>query len=405
MIMHGSAGCRPAHQHLAVIGAGPFGLALASRLHAAHADFTLFGKVMSSWREHVPKGTCLLSDRWDLSFSRDGLDMTAYEKARGAPITLPIPAEEFAAYGVWFQQTACLSPDERTVIHVAKTEGGFAIRVEDGDEIAVAYIVVAIGMKPFAFRPPEFTDLASELVSHTADLHDLSRFQGKKVAVIGCGQSALECAALLAENDAEVEVIARSRSLRWLAAGHAGSLPRRPAGITAGLDAPRALWGRLYHPDVYMRLPSFARDFLLKRMLRPAASVSLKARLGPVRFTLSRGVTAARVKDDRVELHLDDQTIRIIDHVVLGTGYKVDVNAIPFLAPELRREIRTRNGYPILNSWMESSVPGLYFVGVAAAWNLGPVMWFVQRAPWAAARITRALGYSGSLASKEAPSL
>jgi len=117
----------------------------------------------------------------------------------------------------------------------------------------------------------------------------------------------------------------------------------------------------------------------------------LRPRLGSVRFAFGRQVTTTRMRDDRVELDLDDHTVRCVDHVVLGTGYHVDVNAIPFLAPELRCQIRQHDGYPDLNSAMESTVPRLYFTGAVAARNFGPHMWFVCGAPWAAERISSVL--------------
>ena len=46
----------------AIIGAGPYGLSLAAHLAAAGADFRIFGKPLTSWRDHMPKGMMLKSD-------------------------------------------------------------------------------------------------------------------------------------------------------------------------------------------------------------------------------------------------------------------------------------------------------------------------------------------------------
>ena len=48
-------------------------------------------------------------------------------------------------------------------------------------------------------------------------------------------------------------------------------------------------------------------------------------------------------------------------------------------------------GAPILTRNFESSVPGLYFIGVAAAASFGPLMRFTFGARYAARRLTRAL--------------
>jgi FAD-dependent urate hydroxylase len=287
--------------------------------------------------------------------------------------------------------------------NVSRANREYTIRVDDGDEITADHLVVAIGMKAFAFRPPEVAALLPGFVSHTSDLHDLSNFRGKKLVIIGSGQSALECAALLAEENVDVEVLARSRHLPWRPTGH---LVRSSAG--AGLNGQRSITGALGQararlrwfvndPETFRRLPPLVRALMLKRTLRTAASSELKPRLGSVRFALGRRVTAARVKGDRVELHLDDHSTRTVDHVVLGTGYRVDVGAIPFLAPELRYEIRQYNGYPVLNSGMESTVSRLYFIGAAAAGSFGPELWFVRSALEAAERISRALVFDEAL--------
>ena len=74
------------------------------------------------------------------------------------------------------------------------------------------------------------------------------------------------------------------------------------------------------------------------------------------------------------------------DHVITATGYKVAVGRLNFLTPELRAKVKSVNGTPELNSNFESSVPGLYFTGLAAANSFGPVMRFMFGAGFAAQR-------------------
>jgi cation diffusion facilitator CzcD-associated flavoprotein CzcO len=380
------------HRRIAVVGAGPFGLAIAAKLQAANADYILFGRGMSSWRDHVPRGTCLLSNPASCSLSHDGFDITAYGRSRAIQLPSRLSAEEFVEYGLWFQRSTGLNPDERTVVNVIHANGKFIIRVDDGDEITAEHLVVAIGLKVFAFRPQEFAALPRGFVSHTSDLHDLSDFHGKKLAIIGSGLSALECAALLAERKADVEVVTRSKHLLWRRTDD----PKwSVVDVTWSLRA--AIRGTLNDPDVYRRLPNVVRTFWLKPTPRQAVFSELRPRLGSVHFAFGRKVIATQMRGNRVELELDDHSIRSVDHVVLGTGYRVDVNAIPFLTPELRCQIRQHDGYPDLNSGMESTVPRLYFTGAAAAWNFGRNMWFVYGAPWAAERISRVLRCRPSL--------
>ncbi len=380
-------------KQLAVIGAGPFGLAVAAALKHAGAEVALFGRVMSFWRDHVPKGMTLLSGPLGLSFDRDRFAMPVYEKFRGTPLGLPISAEDFAAYGCWFHSHACPSADPRHMVNMTCDQSGFHLVLEDGTTTTASHVVIAVGMKPFAYQPSEFASLPSQFVSHTSELCDLTAFRGLQVAVIGSGQSALESAALLAEQNARVEVIARSSQLPWRPTGHLEWSARpAPTGLARLLDLPRATLRRwLDNPDVFRRLPASLRFRLLERTLRAAASSHLKSRLAPICLTLGRTVRSAAAHNGRIELQLDDGTPRVVDHVVLGTGFKVGVDRLGFLSPEMRCQIRQHDGYPELNGRLESSIPNLYFVGAAAAWNFGPIMWFVRSAPWCAQRIRRAL--------------
>jgi hypothetical protein len=79
-----------------------------------------------------------------------------------------------------------------------------------------------------------------------------------------------------------------------------------------------------------------------------------------------------------MHLTLDDGNICQPDHVLLCTGYAVDILRYHFIGPELLRSIACVGGYPRLNSGFESSVRGLYFVGAPAAYSFGPLVRFVS---------------------------
>jgi hypothetical protein len=86
----------------------------------------------------------------------------------------------------------------------------------------------------------------------------------------------------------------------------------------------------------------------------------------------------------------------VVDHVIAATGYKVDLERLQFLSPDLRSQVRTVNGAPVLTSNFESSMKGLYFAGIAAANTFGPVMRFAFGAGFAARRLAKTLGQSQS---------
>src|SRR4029077_13623999 len=102
------------------------------------------------------------------------------------------------------------------VRRVDPLDDGFRVILEDGEPVLCDRVVVATGISAFASRPSEFANLPEELASHSCDHADLGRFQGRRVAVVGGGQSALESAALLAESGAEVELVMRTPQLHWV---------------------------------------------------------------------------------------------------------------------------------------------------------------------------------------------
>ena len=89
--------------------------------------------------------------------------------------------------------------------------GGFRVFLADGEEFISKRVVVATGISCFANRPPQFASIPSELASHSSEHNDLRKFKGRRVIVVGAGQSALESAALLKESGIDVEAIARIR--------------------------------------------------------------------------------------------------------------------------------------------------------------------------------------------------
>ena len=69
----------------------------------------------------------------------------------------------------------------------------------------------------------------------------------------------------------------------------------------------------------------------------------------------------------------------------------VRLDALDFLAPELRAELTRTAGFPHLDAGLQSSVPGLYFTGIRAAATFGPVLRFTCGTEFAAPRPAAAL--------------
>jgi FAD-dependent urate hydroxylase len=366
---------------VAIIGAGPYGLSAASHLKAMGMDIRAFGRPMDFWANKMPAGMLLRSPRVASNISDPvrELSLEAYEKSAGIQPKAPLPLATFVDYGRWFQRQLGLTHDEREVRSVSRTKSGFRVELEDGEAFQCQRVVVATGIGPFQRIPKLFASLQASQVSHCYEGCDVPNFRGKRVAVIGAGQSALESAAILDEAGAKVEVIARNPALKWIG-GHAWLHNLGPISgmLYSSHDVGPAGISRLVaSPNVVRHIPLGLRDRIRIRAVRPAGSPWLPARLKDVTLTTGRHVTEAKSAGQTVEMKLDDGSSRSVDHVLLGTGYSVDISKYRFLAPELVEEIDLMEGYPRLSSGFSSSVPGLHFIGATAARSFGPLLYFV----------------------------
>jgi FAD-dependent urate hydroxylase len=366
-----------------ILGAGPYGLAASAHLRRIEG-FALrtFGDPMSFWRTQMPAGM-LLRSSWEASHIADptgSLTLDRYRTVSSNHLPAPVPLDRFVDYGLWFQKSAVPDLDRRKITSVEAESGGFRVWLEDGEELRARRFIVAGGIAPFAWRPPEFSSLPPSLVGHSSEYANLRPFRGKRVAVIGAGQSALESAALLDEIGAEVEVLARTPHIHWL--GWKARLERLgPASklLFSWTDVGPAGISRLVSVPAAMRvLPQKWQDSLRKRSIRPAGAHWLVGRLKDVRVTTGTRVACAVEEGGRVRLTLSDWTVRIVDRVLLGTGYRIDVNRYAFLSAGLRQRLRVVDGFPELARSFRSSIPGLYFLGAPAARSFGPLMYFVS---------------------------
>lgn len=373
-----------------VIGAGPYGLSAAAHLIRAGVNVRVFGEPMESWAHNMPTGM-LLRSRWEASHIADpdhALGLGSYEAASGLERTEPVPLERFVEYGRWFQKHAVPGLERRRVARVSPNTHAFRVELDDGETFYAERVVVAAGIVPLAWRPPQFVGLPSELVSHTSEHSDLSVFEARRVAVIGRGQSALESAALLAEAGAEVEVLVREGDVRWLPAED--PIDDTDASFFSyayrktALGSPRTSW-LVAAPGLVHRLPYRVRQPLVYQFTKPRASGWLKPRLSGSPITIGRSIASASPRGNELLLKLDDGSTRELDHLLLATGYRVDPTRYTLLAPEILSSMRTRDGSPVLAAGFESSVRGLHFLGAPAARSFGPLNNFVA-GTWASAR-------------------
>ena len=389
-----------------IVGAGPYGLSIAAHLRGAGLGVRTFGDRMASWRHHMPAGMFLKStpDASSLSAPEPGWSIFDYCAAIGSRALTDedaIPIELFIDYGMWFADQHVPEVEPEKVVAVSQAGNEFDIGLASGEELRVRTVVVATGVIPFAYTPPELMALApggpspTGLLSHTGQHADLSVFADRRVAIVGGGQSALESAALMAEAGARVHVLVRAPRVLWGSVPDGGPesrlhrLVKPPSALGAGWSA-RSMSGA---PGLVRHLPAPARLALVRSVLGPSGAWWLRDRVeGRVDIRTDVMVRSAIAgPGGGVRLALASRgagaDVLEVDHVLAATGYRVGLDALGFLSADVRSSLRTVAGSPLLGASFESSVPGLYFSGLSAAATFGPLLRFVHGADFAASRI------------------
>ena len=376
---------------VAVIGAGPHGLATAAHLRGAGMDVRVFGEVMGFWRRNMPEGMVLRSERpgSHIPDPNHALTLERFEAKLGRVFPPRMALDDFVAYGTWFQQQAVPEVDSRKVRQVESLGTSFRMTLDDGELVDAKRVVMATGLEAFSSRPSAFDRIPLEIAMHSSQVRDPAVFAGRSVVVIGAGQSALETAALLHEAGADVEVLARRPELRFLSGrNRLRDTPFHILIYPPGEVGPPGVNWIIQLPDLYRSLPMGLQQWVTGQVT-PVGSAWLRSRLATVRTTAARSVASATESAGRLQLVLDDGSKREVDRAVLATGYRVDLDRHPVLAPTLASSLQRLNGSPQLKRGLEASVPGLHFVGAAAAASFGPLMRFVAGAGYAARAVAR----------------
>jgi thioredoxin reductase len=391
-------------KEVVVIGAGPYGLSAAAYLKHAGVDAYVIGKPMAFWKQSMP-GRMLLRSRIEASniaSPEEQLSLAAYQKSIKRKLPEPLPIEDFIAYGDWFQKQVVPDLDQRHVRSVGYDGSLFDVTFDDGEKIHARDLVLAVGIGLFSQRPDQFADVPRELAPHSSELNNLCECSGKRVAVIGNGQSALEYAALLRENGAEVEIIARASEIKFRPFAWRKHLFRRlTGGPLKGLShrvlPPTDLGDiktarKMADPNIFRRQSAEIQEKLLKDCTKPVGAYWLPSRLEGVRVRTGVTVSRAEESGSGLELNLSDGNVERFDLVVLATGYKVATSKYNLLDEALRKSIeQTPDGYPVLSMSLETSLPGLYMAGVIAEKALGPTLRFVTGTSNAGPRLASAI--------------
>jgi thioredoxin reductase len=368
---------------------------------------------MAFWKNNMPVGMLLRSkdEASNIAAPQKHLSIFAYAKSRGRKIPDPVPIEDFVAYGDWFQKQVAPGLDTRQVKDVRQENGLFELTMEDGERLQSKSVVVALGIGPFFYRPEAFADIPRELAPHSSDFNEFSRFKGKRVAVLGRGQSSLESAALLHENGANVEIFTRDPALIYRPYAWRKYIFR---AMTSGPLLPFSykvmpptdlgdVWTsrKMAHPELFRKQSPEMQLKLLRMCARPIGAYWLEPRLKNVPVHTNVSVKSAARNGSKLNVTFSDGKTEEFDFVVCATGYHIDVSKYSIFENSLQQRIKkTAEGYPVLDTNLQTTVSGLYMAGVIGEKTLGPTLRFVTGTSNAGPRI--AAGIVGSRTSSNA---
>jgi|GEM_PF-296592 len=368
-----------------IIGAGPYGIALANYLHHQKKSFVVVGRFMDLWRNHTYDSMILRSDfstseipHPEGRFSADNFikqypEFAGYRNER-------LPVYVYRQYLDWVEANLeyPVIDDFVDILEIAVdfsmhlalyletheySDHKFcAILRRRRNELLVfaKNIVVATGPGPHAIIP---ADIKSDLNKiHSYETRKIEALSNKKVLVIGGGQSAAE----------SIESLKEKNEVAW-------NTPHSPTYLEQPVNISPWLFETIVHSaTTFHALPLFLRKFLNKLFSRPTIRPPFKSILDKTKTTTSLG-----------EAGRDKKTGYIYDAVVAATGFNYNIENLTFLSPNIRAQIHTDQDLPTLDHTFQSTCAKLYFTGGVSEPCFGAALKFIIGANFAADMISK----------------
>jgi hypothetical protein len=397
---------------IAIVGAGPYGLSLAAHLHERGIPFRIFGQPMQVWRTQMPSGMHLKSDGFasDLYDPARRFTLKQYCHDHGiayADYGLPVSLDTFVAYGLEFQRKLVSMLEPISVVEVSRDGNSYRLRLENDETASAAAVVIATGISYYGYVPDPLAALPADLCTHSSAHHDLSGFRGRRVVVVGGGASATDLAALLHTAGASVQLVTRRPLDFHLPPGN------KPRSLWQRIRAPNfglgpGLRSTLYTlaPGLFHQLPHGMRQRIVSHHLGPSGGWFIKDQVTRnVSMHVGYVIQTVTPKQGGLLLHLEGVSGPPLDieadHIIAATGYQASVARLGLLSEQLRSSLELEGQSPVLSPSFESSIPGLYFIGVASALSFGPLMRFARGAEYPAVRLGHHLSSAYGRLSKQ----
>ncbi len=357
---------------LLIVGAGPFGLAVAAQASHFGIDHVIVGKPMEFWKQNMPAGMYLRSAcDWHLDPANiHTIDKFLEERRQTATDVEPLSLDFYLSYAEWFQKQKRITPLPLHIQRLDFADDRFTATTASGDTIEACNVVIAPGFTHFTNIPAELKSrLPAGRFIHTCEFVDFSAARAKRYLIIGGRQSAFEWAALLIEAGARaVYITHRHDSPAFAAADWSWVNPL----VDAIGD----------NPSWFRSLSQAEKDDINHRLWaegRLKVEPWLESRLNNDRVrVLPRTEVVKCVEDDReLNVTLTNGDTITCDQIVLATGYKVNIARLPILAAgNILNQLEIKNGFPVLDEHFQTSIKGLFITSMPATQDFGPFFAF-----------------------------
>jgi cation diffusion facilitator CzcD-associated flavoprotein CzcO len=296
-------------------------------------------------------------------------DFLRQERAGNSLTSSSLNKDTFLDYVDWFIRRHGIVTQPIMVQRLTRQrERLFSLECEDG-KLWARNVVIATGLRQFRHIPTEFKELCETgHGSHSSDHINYQALRGKTVLIVGGRQSAYEAVREISSLPGAQVYVSHRHPLpafaksNWAWIGGAVEELRKDPNWFAAMP-------RKDQESIELRFWSEGREklepWLAESVDRPNVEIHAMTH-----------ITAARMIADRIEVELSDGARLRVDHILFATGYHVDVAKLQMLA-DVQSELVTIDGFPQLDSSMQSSIPGLYFTGLFCTKRFGPIFGFV----------------------------
>jgi hypothetical protein len=264
-----------------------------------------------------------------------------------------VPLETFFDYDLKFQQRFVSDVEATGVLALHRSSHGYELQTATGDLLAAKSVVVAVGISHFRQIPRRLAHLPPDLVSHTSDIEASARSPAATSRSLMAGSRRsrpqrwpVTKAPTSASSCASRGWSGTAYPIKGLVHLRSGCAVRRLVWATAGGCSSTA-----NAPGTFHRLPERMQVHTVRRALGPVGAWWLKERvLGQQPVLTSHTVVSAEADGNRLRLRVQRDDRRVIDqtteHLMAGTGYRVDLGRLPFLGDQLRGRYAWWQGRP-----------------------------------------------------------